>query len=183
MINDGPFTKKSFLRGGLVLLVFTAVLLWHATHSLFLLPRAARLGLSHKFGLYLPEKTPGGMDFVWTRKSGGFSLRIEKAILEVPLRAAHPDIGKRPVLVRVFLVWDSSARMKKLGEIWLQTNDWTRLQFSVGEALGKNAVLIFKTSRIWNPWKMGVADDRRDLGIAVGSLGFKGRAQAVSDKN
>ena len=77
------------------------------------------------------------------------------------LKCGHPGIGKEPVVVKILGDGDL------LREIEFKGHGWKRVVFSGDELKGKE-VLTFEVSRTWNPKRMGVSGDSRDLGVAVG---------------
>ena len=169
-----PKSRAARILFPAALLIFSAVHLWNSTHSLSLESRAAKYGFKQDFGFYQQEKTADGRDFRWTGKRAGTELLIEKARLEVPLLASHPDISERPVRVRVFLVRRFFKDKRLLGERILKDSDWRTHEFDLApEDVGHSAVLLFQVDRTWVPRQaLGVTDPRR-LGVGVGAVRFK----------
>jgi hypothetical protein len=101
-------------------------------------------------------------------------LLIEKAGLNIPLRALHPDVQKRPVRVKVYLVMRLFKEKLLLGEIWIRDTNWKTYEFAVSpEQVGRNAILLLKADRTWVPKKALGVPDPRCLGVALGSIYFK----------
>jgi succinate dehydrogenase hydrophobic anchor subunit len=167
------FKKKEIVAGLILLVAFSAIHLWNSTRSLSLESRTVKYGLNREFGLDKLEKTDVGHEFRWTREYGGMSLKIEKPVLVVPLHASHPDIRKKPVRVRIYLVKDFFKQKKFLKEITLTQNDWQDIVLSVPEDVGQEAILLIKVSRTWNPLKTTGVPDPRNLGVAVGKITFR----------
>ena len=166
-------TKSRIVGLGLVFL-YSSVLLWNSTHSLSLESRAAKYGFKQDFGFYQKEKTVDGREFRWTGRSAGMELLIEKAGLNIPLRALHPDVQKRPVRVKMYLVMRLFKEKRLLGEIWIRDTNWKTCEFAVSpEEVGRNAILLFKVDRTWIPKKALGVPDPRCLGVALGSIYFK----------
>ncbi|MFO7600173.1 MAG: hypothetical protein R6X27_10245 [Candidatus Desulfacyla sp.] len=75
-------------------------------------------------------------------------------------RCGHPDIEEKPVVVKMF--GDGELlRYLEVGDY-----DWREVVFE-GEELKEGGVLTIEVSRTWNPKRMGVSEDGRDLGVAV----------------
>ena len=156
-----------------LLVVYGAIHLWNSTHSLSLRSRAERFDISREFGLDKPEKTADGREFRWTREYGGIPFKIEKPDFTIPLSAAHPDIQKKPVKVKIYLVQDFFKRKRLLKEITLTRSVWQDVALSASGEVGREAVLLVTVSRTWNPRKMTGVPDARNLGVAVGKIEFK----------
>ncbi|MDZ7696535.1 MAG: hypothetical protein U5R49_06295 [Deltaproteobacteria bacterium] len=76
------------------------------------------------------------------------------------LRCGHPDIAEKPVVVKMF--GDGELlRYLDVGDY-----DWRKVVFE-GEELKGVGVVTFEVSRTWNPKRMGISGDGRDLGVAV----------------
>jgi hypothetical protein len=167
------FRRKLKIAATVVIFLSGFTLLWNSTHSLSLASRTKQLGLKQEFGLDKLEKTSNGREFRWTREYGGLSLKIEKPVLVVPLHASHPDIQKKPVQVRIYLVKDFFKHKTFLKEITLSQNDWQDIVLSVPEDVGQEAILLIKVSRTWNPLETTGVPDPRNLGVAVGKVTFR----------
>jgi len=76
------------------------------------------------------------------------------------LRCGHPGIDKEPVGVRI-LGDGELLRYFEFGNY-----DWKKVEFE-GNELDGVEVMTFEVSRTWNPKRMGVSGDWRDLGVAV----------------
>ena len=145
-------------------------LLWDSTHALSLAERTRRFSLRQEFGLGLAEKTQDGMDFRWSGRSAGLTLKIENPTIVVPLLASHPDIRKRPVRVRIYITTDLRTKPKLVKELRLAENRWEKVNLEVLAYADKQVLLIFETDRTWNPYKAGVSPDPRNLGLAIGKI-------------
>ena len=73
----------------------------------------------------------------------------------------HPDIGEKPVVVKILGDGDL------LREIEFGDHGWKRVELGAEELKGKT-VITYEVSRTWNPKRMGISGDWRDLGVAVG---------------
>jgi hypothetical protein len=170
---------KSHLRRAIdiaavsILFIFGTVHVWNSTHSLSLKSRTDQLGLKREFGMDKLERDTDGREFRWTRNYGGLPIAIDKPILVVPLHAAHPDIQRKPVKVKIYLVKEFFKQKRLIGEITLAQNDWKDIELSVPDDVGHEAILLLKVSRTWNPSKMTGVSDPRNLGVAVGKITFR----------
>jgi len=168
------FKKKEIVAGLILIIAFSAIPLWNSTHSLSLESRTAKYGFNREFGLDKLEKTSDGRKFRWTREYGGIPVKIEKSALSIPLHASHPDIRKKPVKVRIYLVKDFFKHKTFLKEITLSRNEWQDIALTVPpEDVGQEAILLLKISRTWNPLKTKGVPDPRNRGVAVGKITFR----------
>ena len=167
------FSKKFKIFSLVLILIFSGVHLWNSTHSLSLNNRTKRLDLKQNFGLYQLEKTQDGREFRWTRGYGGFTIKIEKPVIEIPMLASHPDIEKNPLRVKIYLIKDLFKEKRLLDEVVLTENFWKTVEYNIQEEVYRQAILLFKVSRTWNPLKTLGTPDPRNLGIAVGEINFK----------
>jgi len=166
--------SKNFKIFSLVLvLIFSGLHLWNSTHSLSLKNRTQLLDLKQNFGLYRLEKTQDGREFRWTRGYGGLTIKIEKPVVEIPMLASHPDIKKNPLRVKIYLIKDFFKEKRMLDEVVLTENSWKTYEYYVPEEVNRQAILLFKVSRTWNPLKTFGTPDPRNLGIAIGEIKFK----------
>jgi len=78
----------------------------------------------------------------------------------VVLRCSHPGIDKEPVVVKV-LGDGEVLRYLEFGDY-----GWKRVEIGAEELAGKS-IITYEVSRTWNPKRMGISGDWRDLGVAV----------------
>lgn len=168
------FSRKFKIATAVVIIVSGSTLLWNSTHSLSLARRTKELNLPREFGLDNLEKTADGREFRWTREYGGIPVKLEKSVLSIPLHASHPDIRKKPVQIKFYLVKDFFKHKTFLKEITLARNEWQDVVLSVPpEDIGQEAILLLKINRTWNPLKTKGVPDPRNLGVAVGKIEFR----------
>lgn len=170
--KQGGLTKPWALGMFLLLVIFAGFHLWNSTHALSLARRTERLGLEQNFGLYKQETTLEGRTFRWTKSYGGLTVRMTDPVMLVPLHASHPDIRRRPVHVKVYLVEDLFKSRELLDEIVLTDTKWQTLEYSLPERVSRQFILFIKVSRTWNPRRVKGVPDPRDLGVAVGEIRF-----------
>jgi O-antigen ligase len=77
------------------------------------------------------------------------------------LKCSHPDIDKKPLAVEIF---GDGIVLKRLV---LKDLGWKKVEFEADEIKGKS-IITYEVSRTWNPKRMGVSGDDRQLGVAVG---------------
>ena len=152
--------------------VFAASLLWNSARSLSLETRTQKYGIRQEFGLDKPEKTGDGREFRWTGRTAGMMLRVEGRTAEIPVLASHPDIAKNPVSVEIYATGDFFRTRRRLDAIVLREGVWRTLECDLSEFEGRDVILIFKVSRTWNPKKVLAVPDPRNLGIALGQIGW-----------
>jgi len=169
--------RRPKLAAAAVFILYGASLLWSSTRSLSLESRTRRFDLKQDFGFYQKEKTDDGREFRWTGKSAGTAVKIDRPVIKIPLMASHPDIQPHPVVIRVFLVKEFFRQRELLGEIALDRTFWRTYEYAVPDEIGREAILLFKVSRTWNPLKTTGAPDPRNLGVAVGRIELEDGAQ------
>ncbi len=110
----------------------------------------------------------GELRFRWTGRMGALPIDgLKNSGIEelkdgqvVFLRCGHPDIGNEPVVVKIR--GDSDL----LRQVEFGNHDWRKVVFE-GKELDGVEVMTFEVSRTWNPKRMGVSEDGRDLGVAL----------------
>ena len=124
---------------------------------------------------YRGQKTTGSeepkMMFRWTMRRASMPVldldsnkyganKVGGVLYEqvVFLRCAHPDIETKAVVIKV--LGDGEV----LSELEVRDNGWRKVDF---EDLAGKDVLTFEVSRTWNPKRMGISEDSRNLGVAM----------------
>ena len=103
-----------------------------------------------------------GRTFRWSGKTAGLTLTVDGPTMFIPLLVSHPDIGDRPVAVRIFLVKDLFREKRLLGELTLRESTWQTHPFDLSADVGRPAMILIKVSRTWSPLKaLGIPDARR----------------------
>jgi len=170
--EDKLFTKPFRISAAAVLVLFAGFSVWSSTHSLSLEHRTEKFDLKQNFGFYPPEQTSAGKTFQWAGKSAVRTLRMEKPVISFSIHASHPDIQDHPVTVKIYLVNNFFREKRLLGKVILQDRKWKQLRYSLPEEKGREVMLLFKVSRVWNPWRSSGIKDIRNLGVAVGDITF-----------
>jgi len=171
--RNGSWNKPLKIISAIVIIISGASLLWNSTHSLSLASRTRLLGLKQNFGFYQLEKTADGREFRWTREYGGTTITIEKPILKISLLASHPDIERKSVKGRIYIVKDFFKQKKLLEELVLTQEFWKTYEYDVSNDVGQEVILLVKVNRTWNPLKTLGTQDPRNLGVAVGKIEFE----------
>lgn len=165
--------KIALAAGMAAILIFGARQIWNATHSLSLESRTEQLGIRQEFGLYEYEVSPEGETFRWTREYGGVTVRVEKPVIQIPLLAAHPDIDRNPVRIRIYLIKDFFKQKILLDDVRLSDNSWRIFEYRLPGEIRRDVILLVRVGRTWNPLKMGRGSDARNLGVALGKVRLK----------
>jgi hypothetical protein len=147
--------------------------LWNSTHTLSLKNRTDKFNLKQDFGLDKLEKTSEGLEFRWTKRSGGVTLNVAKPMIKIPLLASHPDIRENAVRVKIFLIKNFFKQKRLLDEIVLRSPEWKTFGYDLSGELNERVILLFKVSRTWNPQKELGIRDSRNLGVAIGKIEFE----------
>jgi len=163
------FFKRTVL---LVAIVFGSIHLANSLGPLSIGEKTKAFGWSQDFGFYQPETEPSGFSFRWARKRAGLTIRKMGDVLVIPLLASHPDKGKKPVAVKVFLADPGFRKKKLIQELFLKSSTWTNLTYSLSDLEGEDIYLCFETSRDWQPLKVLGVPDPRSLAIALGEEWF-----------
>jgi hypothetical protein len=120
-------------------------------------------------GWYKLEKEDTGLAFSWSKDKGGVLLLQSpgKTVLELELRASHPDVKDDPVVVSVLM--DD----EKLGSIEINSIKWKKYKLNIS-SVKKYQIrrLTIIPDRIWKPQEQGLVGDKRSLGIGLHSAKF-----------
>jgi hypothetical protein len=154
-------SKTHVFAAAVLLFLFASSSVWHSSHALSLRERTQQFGLKHKFGFYREEMEKDRV-FSWTQKTAGLTIHVEAPQIALQMRASHPDIGTRPVLVE-FKITDDV--LKNWHEYLIEIPD---------NYIHKDVILIISVDRIWQPYKEMESADRRKLGVAIEKIDFKG---------
>ncbi len=152
--------------------LFAVVFVWTSAHSLSIPARREAVGWEQNYGFYDRESDPDGRSFRWSRREAGLSIAIRGSELILPLRAAHPDIERRPVRVRIFLADAHFRPSVLLRDLTLADGRWTEAVCGLDGTEGREARLVILTSRSWRPRDIPGLTDPRDLAVAVGDPQF-----------
>jgi hypothetical protein len=156
-----------------VVLVYSAILVWHSTHSLSLSHSADKYGWEQNFGLYVTERDEQGTTFNWTRKTAGLSFSNTGQDLILPIRASHPGIERYPVKVTVFRADAYFRRIEKIEDILLENTGWREWTISLARFSEEKLYFLFEVDRTWRPQQFTKSPDPRRLGIALGEARFE----------
>ena len=174
-----PSHKNLKIIFAVILIFFAGTHLWNSTHSLSLESRTRELNLKHRFGFYPLERTPSGLEFTWTKKTAGLSVRVDNPVLTLSLHASHPDIDSRPVQAKIYIIKDLFREKRLLGIVTLKDSRWRELSYDIAEELDTDVILFIEVDRVWNPQEALGTDDNREIGIALGQIHFRPDHQQI----
>ncbi|MFC2169495.1 O-antigen ligase family protein [Acidobacteriota bacterium] len=178
--RDSKKEEKSLKHGNkfkimaiVLLLSFGVIHFWNSTHSLSIGNETEKYGWVQNFGLYQNEKDDRGFLFQWGKKTVGVTIDNLEDTVIFPIRAAHPDINKRPVRVKIFLADKHFRKQRLLKEITLLNERWIEHELQISIKPGEKTHLVFETNRIWQPQRSLGVPDPRWLAIAFGKFWYK----------
>ena len=131
----------------------------------FLIPDALVYSQGRVNGFYYREKWPDGAYYRWTDKEAHIKLR-NGGLVELTFICSHPDVEMNPVFLTVSLGTSDLDRIS-----FIRKGAITR-RYYIPETTNRNIELILRISRTWNPKKMGVNLDKRNLGVAVREIKY-----------
>ena len=140
------------------------LLLTLLTPIIFLLVLAGETGRDKAKGLYGREYAKDVGSFAWTGDSAVLGVCPGEEALEIELRAAHPDLGTRPVAVQLSY-HKAAGKQDERRLVEINTSEWRTVQVS-GPQAGKGNLSI-NVSRLWSPLRAGAGQDWRWLGVMV----------------
>jgi hypothetical protein len=88
---------------GAVLCLFLAGTAHAARHDLRVVQRAVRADWRYNYGFYEPEIAPDGRTFRWAQKRAVMAVPIEARWMRLTVSVNHPDLGREPIAVRVWV--------------------------------------------------------------------------------
>ncbi len=169
--TSGNIKKFQIITACLFILIFAGMFTWNSFHELSLQSRTEKFELVQEFGFYQVEKM-GEQEFKWTEGKAGFSVKVKKPHLVIPLIASHPDIQRNPVEVKIFILGSLFKGKRLLDDIVLKDSSWHEYRHDLSHAIRENILLLFEVNRTWSPSEMLGTSDSRELGIGVGTLMF-----------
>jgi hypothetical protein len=170
--TSGSMKKFQIITTSLFIMIFAVMFTWNSFHELSLQRRTERFDLIQEFGSYQVEKM-GEQEFKWTQETAGFTVKVKKPLLIIPLIASHPDIQKDPVKVKIFVLGRQFKRKKLLDDIVLTDNSWHEFRYDLSHAISDNILLLFEVNRTWRPSEILGTSDSRELGIGIGMFKFQ----------
>jgi hypothetical protein len=156
-----------------VLLSFGAIHLWNSTHSLSLEHEAEKYKWNQNFGFYQQEIDDRGVYFKWAKKLAGICVENVGHVLNIPIKASHPDLGEDPVKVKIYSANHRFENKKFIEEITLDKNEWVNYKFTIPDISEEKIYLVFETSRSWQPLNSLGIPDPRWIAIALGNVWFE----------
>lgn len=197
--------KINVEKAGLIILAlfFLASNLVVSLSTLSIPHRTEAFALTQDFGFFLWEKDNRGFDFRWTRKRAGFSIEKLGPKVVLSLVASHPDIEKKPVVLKIYLADAWFKKKKIVSEVEIKDKGWNEIEIDLsvltkekksveinrGERKGKpentepkkfssvapprKANLLLEVNRDWNPKKAFGVKDPRNLGVGIGKIWYR----------
>ncbi|MCX5824889.1 MAG: O-antigen ligase family protein, partial [Deltaproteobacteria bacterium] len=91
----------------------------------------------------------------------------DERVAEFDLQCHTPGVVNEPVRVVI------SLNGERIDDLWFDKKGSLKRQYYVGKKEnGGEHELLFEVSRTWNPKRLGVSEDWRDLGVAVSEVRF-----------
>jgi len=91
----------------------------------------------------------------------------DKWVVEFDLQCHTPGVENEPVRVV------TSLDGERIDDLWFDKKGSLKRQYYVGKKeAGVGHKFLFEVSRTWNPKRLGVSEDLRDLGVAVSEVRF-----------
>jgi|Deesub1362A_J573_1020465.scaffolds.fasta_scaffold11233_2 lysophospholipase L1-like esterase len=119
-------------------------------------------------GFYNPERWPPmNHRWRWSKKEGVISIPAKGIIIELAFQCNHPDIDREPVIVSLLLNGNFLDMI-----IFTDKKRQLCRRYYIPDSIKGVAELVIKVSRTWNPYKYGISNDNRDLGIALRDIKF-----------
>ncbi|GEM_PF-6592208 len=161
----------ALLAGGMIFLFFSL-----GPYSISV--RAERGGWKLEYGLYAEEPDAEVGAFRWTTGEAGFSLagraggEGEGGRIELMLRALNPDLNRRPVSVKIYSANKHFRKIAEIGSATLRDTSWMKVTMDLpsrGRSDGASGplYLVVKPDRTWNPGRLHISADKRDLGVGI----------------
>jgi hypothetical protein len=141
-----------------------------------------KFGWRQNFGLYPLEKDERGFLFQWGGKTAGIVEANLGPVMTVPVKASHPDIGKKPVRVRVYSADRYFRKGALVKELVLKESRWVNFWHRPSSSSEDLVRLIFEADRAWQPLKDLGAPDPRWLGMGLGMIFYKYPKNLVGEK-
>ena len=117
-------------------------------------------------GFYSWESWQDKLPFRWTKRVASQELKIEGQTLYIPLISFHPSIAKEPLKVQIYL----NGRM--IDQVVIKDNLPHIFNYPLFPTSNKSIVISYVTDKTWNPMKIKVRKDWRNLGVAVGKVSW-----------
>ena len=167
-----PIPTAAWIAGLILAISYAGAQLVLARGPLKPLTRAEHTNRDYIIGTYPGESLPQG-SFRWTKKRAAFALAVPSRYLVVRFHVEHPDIGTRPVKVRI------ATDCQMLVDEFLTDHDVNGRNLEIPPDQTR---IVFNTevSRTWRPSDVGKADTR-ELGLAV-EPDFVGTPAVVSSQ-
>ncbi|MBI5603290.1 MAG: O-antigen ligase family protein [Deltaproteobacteria bacterium] len=155
--DKGHRKNKGFLVGGLLVLTLA---LGYQIKLIYDRP----LSPVFQTGLYGREVLPGGEKIRWMGKRAVFPSKIHNETVVLFLSAPLPGIARHPQRVRI---WAG----KNFREVILKNDQWVPITIPIKEKSNDWIPLKIETDYTFNPHKLKMSRDDRNLGIMIKEIG------------
>ncbi len=126
--------------------------------------RRQMLGWQFDYGIYKKEMWDNKFCFWWMQKEAKMTITAKGDVLHFALFCAHPDADQRPVAATI------STNVSAEKTIQLTRDRWRQVSLHLNTRPGDKIALRICVERTFNPRKLGVSDDGRDLGVAIAKI-------------
>jgi len=142
----------------------SAIFLIESVGPLSVEQRRQMLGWQFDYGIYKKEVWDGKFRFWWMQKEAKMTITAKGDVLHFALFCAHPDADQRPVVATIY----TNASAKR--SIQLTRDRWREVSVDLNTRPGDKVALRICVDRAFNPRKLGISDDGRDLGVAIAKI-------------
>lgn len=122
--------------------------------------------LKNQYGYYKYENWQGNK-MRWTMEKSGMQLTADSDIFGFTVFAAPHNIGTSGLILNIFI------NESLLDQIRFTQSGSRYLAYYVSSIKGKEIVIETYVNSTFNPLKMGISADNRDLGVALSRISFR----------
>ena len=142
----------------------SVIFLFESLGPLSIEQRKRALGWQFDYGIYKKELWDGKFHFWWMQKEAQITITAKGDVLHFALFCAHPDADRRPVVVSI------STNLGTQKSIKLTRDRWREVSLDLKTRPGDKIALKICVDRTFNPRKLGISNDGRDLGVAIAKI-------------
>ncbi|MHB8276133.1 MAG: O-antigen ligase family protein [Candidatus Humimicrobiaceae bacterium] len=162
--------KSRLISFIIILVIFITSFAYYSCNNLSInikqnLFKWSDLNHTNSYGFYNVENgSPDGPR--WISYDASISIKKTGDIFSFALKAKNPDLAINPLYVKIYI--DNTF----IKEFKLVDNNWHKYTLKLPKTNRNAITLTIVPSRTWNPQKLGIGNDNRDLGIMVGNIEF-----------
>ncbi|RLC46271.1 MAG: hypothetical protein DRH70_05830 [Candidatus Coatesbacteria bacterium] len=142
----------------------SVIFLFESLGPLSIEQRKHVLGWQFDYGIYKKELWDGKFHFWWMQKEAQITITAKGDVLHFALFCAHPDADRRPIVVSI------STNLGTQKSIKLTRDRWREVSLDLKTRPGDKIALKICVDRTFNPRKLGISNDGRDLGVAIAKI-------------